>query len=94
MTIYTCSVKVKHQKRWYDNSIPDSDDPELPIFCANFMQDNSTLQTTWETKSFTGTVSNIDTKARWHNSSEELRMNDHQFQILHKKSDKYKDNWK
>lgn len=93
-TIYTSAVKEKHQTMWYDNSIPDSDDPGSPIFCDNFMQDNSTLRTTWKTKSFTGTVSIIDTKARRHNSSEELQTYNHHFQILSKKSDKYKDNWK
>lgn len=93
-TIYTSAVKEKHQKRWYDNSIPDSDDPGSPIFCDNFRQDNSTLLTTWKTSSFTGTVSIIDTKARRHNSSEELQTYNHHFQILSKKSDKYKDNWK
>lgn len=84
-TIYTSAVKEKHQKRWYDNSIPDSDDPGSPIFCANFRQDNSTLLTTWKTSSFTGTVSIIDTKARRHNSSEELQTYNHHFQILSKK---------
>jgi hypothetical protein len=60
--------------RSYVNIIPDSDAAESPIICDNFMQDFSTLLTTWKTKSFTGTVSIIETKARWHNSSEELQM--------------------
>lgn len=68
-------------------TIPDSDDAGLVIFCDNLKQENSTLLTIWTTKSFTGTVSIIETKAKRHNSSEELQMSDHQSQMLRKRSD-------
>lgn len=40
------------------------------------------FETTWPTKFFIGTFSIIDIKVRWHNSSEELHVTKHEFQLI------------